>query len=340
VAAVCDALGVPAVRPGRVIKVLAATMALGEAAGRPADDAYGPILSAMAVLEADYDRISRLVDAHSEQELVEAAELARLHVADMTDLLEDHAETFGRFSVDPRYRGQAQRAAATVARLDLLASDVLAEISGRADDLGRGGLRFDRQDVRDLVARTDLGTLAGLVEASVRPPPAVPPVDSAAVVAVLDAYLERLTSGTPPLPPPTELPVEPVPDSLPDLVRLAADALRWLAERDEGELADWVVGGTWDDATGRMVAAVEAWSRHGPAGDASLPVELDAWPELEAVNRDGVGAVSRTLVRARAPLDVTGLPDLADLSGRQGPSELDGSPGLEGLPGLAEDGGR
>jgi hypothetical protein len=58
-----------------------------------------------------------------------------------------------------------------------------------------------------------------------------------------------------------------------------------------------VVGGTWAEATARMAAAVEAWSRWGPGGDGSLAAELDPQPRLEVVGHDEVGIASWTGVR-------------------------------------------
>ncbi|HZA82587.1 MAG TPA: hypothetical protein VFC13_14135, partial [Actinomycetes bacterium] len=66
-----------------------------------------------------------------------------------------------------------------------------------------------------------------------------------------------------------------------------------------------------------MAAVVEAWSRWGPAGDASLAAELDPQPRLEVVGREEVGVVSWTGVRAPGgpatrPPDVIDLTDDAD----------------------------
>jgi hypothetical protein len=74
--------------------------------------------------------------------------------------------------------------------------------------------------------------------------------------------------------------------------------MAWLAGLGETDLARWVVGGTWAEASARMAAVVEAWSRWGPAGDGSLAAELDPRPRLEVVGHDEVGVVSFTGVRA------------------------------------------
>jgi hypothetical protein len=76
--------------------------------------------------------------------------------------------------------------------------------------------------------------------------------------------------------------------------------MTWLAGLGESDLARWVVGGTWAEATARMAAAVEAWSRWGPAGDGSLAAELDPRPRFEVVGHDEVGVISVTSVRVPA----------------------------------------
>jgi hypothetical protein len=92
--------------------------------------------------------------------------------------------------------------------------------------------------------------------------------------------------------------------------------MTWLAGLGETDLARWVVGGTWAEASARMAAVVEAWSRWGPAGDASLAAELDPQPRLEVVGREEVGVISWTGVRAPGgsaaqPPDVIDLTDAA-----------------------------
>jgi hypothetical protein len=115
-----------------------------------------------------------------------------------------------------------------------------------------------------------------------------------------------------PLPEPTLLPVE-SPEVVPDFVLLAADVMTWLAGLGETDLARWVVGGTWAEATARMAAVVEAWSRWGPAGDGSLAAELDPRPRLEVVGHDEVGVISWTCVRAPASGPAAEDPVVVDL---------------------------
>ena len=170
-----------------------------------------------------------------------------------------------------------------------------------------------------MVAAADPAALAGLVAGRLRLPPAVPPVRATDALAALDQHLGRPEPVTVPLPEPTLLPVE-SPEVVPDFVLLAADVMTWLAGLGESDLARWVVGGTWAEASARMAAVVEAWSRWGPAGDGSLAAELDPQPRLEVVGHDEVGIVSWTGVRppgallaAQRPVEI----DLTDDSNRR-----------------------
>jgi hypothetical protein len=147
-----------------------------------------------------------------------------------------------------------------------------------------------------VVAATEAAVLAGLVAGRLRQPPAVAPVRTGEVLAALDEHLGRPEPVVVPLPEPTLLPVE-SPEVVPDFVLLAADVMTWLAGLGETDLARWVVGGTWAEATARMAAVVEAWSRWGPAGDASLAAELDPRPRLDVVGHDEVGVMSWTGIR-------------------------------------------
>jgi hypothetical protein len=167
---------------------------------------------------------------------------------------------------------------------------------------GRGVVHTPRPELspaalRELVAATDPAALAGLVTGRLRLPPAAARARAGDALAALDEHLGRPEPMVVPLPEPTLLPVE-SPEVVPDFVLLAADVLTWLAGLGETDLARWVVGGTWAEATARMAAVVEAWSRWGPAGDGSLAAELDPRPRLEVVGHDEVGVVSWTGVRA------------------------------------------
>jgi hypothetical protein len=169
-------------------------------------------------------------------------------------------------------------------------------------------------DLRELVAATEPGKLAGLVAGRLRVPPAVAPARASEALAALDEHLGRPEPMVVPLPEPTLLPIE-SPEVVPDFVLLAADVMTWLAGLGETDLARWVVGGTWAEATARMAAVVEAWSRWGPGGDDSLAAELDPRSRLEMVGHDEVGIISWTGVRAPAGEPVAQPPQVIDLTG-------------------------
>ena len=184
---------------------------------------------------------------------------------------------------------------------------------------GRGVVHTPRPELspaalRELVAATDPAALAGLVTGRLRLPPAAARARAGDALAALDEHLGRPEPVVVPLPEPTLLPVE-SPEVVPDFVLLAADVLTWLAGLGETDLARWVVGGTWAEATARMAAVVEAWSRWGPAGDGSLAAELDPRPRLEVVGHDEVGVVSWTGVRARGGEPAAEPPAVVDLTG-------------------------
>jgi hypothetical protein len=186
---------------------------------------------------------------------------------------------------------------------------------------GRGVVHTLRPELspaalRELVAATDPAALAGLVTGRLRLPPAAARARAGDALAALDEHLGRPEPMVVPLPEPTLLPVE-SPEVVPDFVLLAADVLTWLAGLGETDLARWVVGGTWAEATARMAAVVEAWSRWGPAGDGSLDAELDPRPRLEVVGHDEVGVVSWTGVRARGGEPAAEPPAVVDLTGER-----------------------
>jgi hypothetical protein len=184
--------------------------------------------------------------------------------------------------------------------------------AGAAVHSPRPGL--DAAGLRALVADVDPAVLAGLVAGRLRLPPAIPPARAGAALAALDEHLGRPEPVTVPLPEPTLLPIE-SPEVVPDFVLLAADVMTWLAGLGDTDLATWVVGGTWAEATARMAAVVEAWSRWGPAGDASLAAELDPRPRLETVGHDEVGVISWTGVRAPQVELAAQRPVVIDLTG-------------------------
>ena len=280
VATVCAVLAAPTLAPERAVKVLAAAMALARAAGVDERATFAPFVAATAVLERDLAALHRLIDQGDDAALAAAAEVAAVHLADLAEMARQVARPGG-------HQAERELAAAVAGRLRTLVDEVL----------GGETRPTPATDLRELVAATDLAALAGLVASRLQLPPAVAPVRATAALAALDAHLGRPEPVVVPLPEPALLPIE-SPEVVPDFVLLAGDVITWLAGLGETDLARWVVGGTWAEATARMAAVVEAWSRWGPAGDGSLAAELDPRPRLEVIGRDEVGVISWTGVRA------------------------------------------
>jgi hypothetical protein len=310
VAAVCAVLAAPATAPERAVKVLAAAMALARAAGVEDRAAFAPFVAATAVLERNLASLHRLIDQGADDALAAAAEVAAVHLADVTEMARQVARPGG-------HEAERERAAAVAGRLQALL-DELGE-GQRAEPAADGpasppGPALTAEELRALVAAVDLAELAGLVAGRLRLPPAVAPARAGDALTSLDGHLGRPEPVMVPLPEPTLLPVE-SPEVVPDFVLLAADVMTWLAGLGETDLARWVVGGTWAEATARMAAVVEAWSRWGPAGDGSLAAELDPRPRLEVVGHDEVGVASWTGVRARGAEPAAEGPVVVDLTG-------------------------
>ncbi|MFL6265443.1 MAG: hypothetical protein ACJ75C_05145 [Actinomycetes bacterium] len=327
VATVCAVLAAPATAPERTVKVLAAAMALARAAGVDERAAFAPFVAATAVLERDLAALHRLIDRGEDDALAAAGEVAAVHLADLGELARQVARPGG-------HEAERERAAAVAGRLQSLLEELAAApegalqpqppVAGAPDREGsRPGARgdgvvhsprpgMDAAGLREVVAATDPAVLAGLVAGRLRLPPAVARVRAGDALAALDEHLGRPEPVVVPLPEPTLLPVE-SPEVVPDFVLLAADVMTWLAGLGETDLARWVVGGTWAEATARMAAVVEAWSRWGPAGDGSLAAELDPRPRQEVVGHDEVGVISWTGVRAPASGPAAEGPVVVDL---------------------------
>jgi hypothetical protein len=327
VATVCAVLAAPATAPERTVKVLAAAMALARAAGVDERAAFAPFVAATAVLERDLAALHRLIDRGEDDALAAAGEVAAVHLADLGELARQVARPGG-------HEAERERAATVAGRLQSLLEELAAApegalqpqppVAGAPDREGsRPGARgdgvvhspragMDAAGLREVVAATDPAVLAGLVAGRLRLPPAVARVRAGDALAALDEHLGRPEPVVVPLPEPTLLPVE-SPEVVPDFVLLAADVMTWLAGLGETDLARWVVGGTWAEATARMAAVVEAWSRWGPAGDGSLAAELDPRPRLEVVGHDEVGVISWTCVRAPASGPAAEDPVVVDL---------------------------
>lgn len=306
VAAVCGALTTARVDYTRIIKILAATMRLADAMNAPAQVAYATFLSAIAILEFDYDELGRLLDDYSDESLLEAARMAESHVEDMRSLLDEQADMFARFHGDAQFLEHDQRAHHMIASLGRLAAEVISSLSMRAGMRMRGTLRVTREDLRGMTAQSDTDTLAALVSGSAQAPVFMPAPDTVAAFTALDGYLSRERRRPLPPPEPTDIRLDPADAPEADPADSAARALEELVAAGDIGLHEWVVCGTWEGAVGRMIDAVEAWSRYGPAGDNSMLVELDAKRDLCHIGQREVGWFSLTMLRkpaGRSPRD-------------------------------------
>jgi hypothetical protein len=294
VAAVCAVLAVPRIAPERAVKVLGAAMALAGAAGVDGRAAFAPFVAATAVLERDLVALVRRIGEGDDAAVQAAAGLAAAHLADMAELT-GLVERSGAGHEEER-----RRAAAVVARLQALVDETTDAQQAGGDGAeaasGPGAEVPSGAGLREVVAASGLPALAELVAGRLQVPPAVPPVRAGGALDALDELLGRPEPVVVPLPEPVLLPIE-SPEVVPDFVLLAAEVMTWLAGLGDTDLARWVVGGTWAEATARMAAAVEAWSRWGPGGDGSLAAELDPQPRFEVVGHDEVGIASWTGVR-------------------------------------------
>jgi hypothetical protein len=218
----------------------------------------------------------------------------------MRSLLDEQADMFARFHGDAQFLDHDQRAHHMIASLGHLAAEIVSSLSRRAGMRMRGTLRVTREDLRDMIARSDTETLAALVSGSAQAPVFVPTPDTVAAFTALDEYLSRERRRPLPPPEPTDLRLDAPDDSETDSADSAARALEELVAAGDIALHEWVVGGNWEGAVGRMIDAVEAWSRYGPAGDNSMRVELDAQRDLYRVGEYGVGWFSLTVLRKPA----------------------------------------
>jgi hypothetical protein len=302
VAAVCAVLAIRSIEPERLVRVLCAATSLALAAGTEDEPAIAPFLAAVDVLDADFDTLLALIDLGDVPALRSISKQARLHAADVGTLLEREGKALEALQLTSSARACLERAPALAERVRALAAEVEATLGTRASDLPPGSIPIDQHILRRLVSTSDMRKLARLVRARVPLPAAVGAGRSrrTEALAALESWLERPEPDKAPLPQPRHLDVEPI-DVVPDFVVVAGEALRWLAGREGGDsLSKWVIGGSWSQAATRMAAAVEAWSRWGPAGDGSLLAWLDPRPLIEPVDHDEVGVASSTSVRGRA----------------------------------------
>jgi len=292
VTAILDALTVPGLDPRRLIRFLSKAMSLALAAGAGEDAVFGQFASAVAILRSDLDELRGLIDDFSETALLAAAELVRAHVDDMRDLLEEHASFFAEHRHRTLYLDQEQEALDLVARLGSLSADVIAALTGRADQLMRGGLRIDRSDLREFTSRSSVGELGSIVEGLASVPPFVPWLLTGAAFDALEEALGRRPAEPPPLPEPMPLAREAPP---PEDGRVEELVRELLALSGPATVAEIVVAEAWAASVSRHGALIEAYSRDGT----TLPVPEHDEHAVDEPRRGGVWRVSRTTLRPR-----------------------------------------
>ncbi|MFL5963792.1 MAG: hypothetical protein ACJ757_12955 [Gaiellaceae bacterium] len=286
--AVVDALTLPEIDPRRLIKYLSVAISLSRISGRE-EAAVASFASAVATLRADLDDLERLIDDKSEGSLLEAAEQVRKHVGDMQELLLEHESFRLQHSGDARFMRLEQQALALIAELGGLAADVVAWLTGKADELMRGGARIDRGDIREFVAEAEPSRLAALVDALVAAPPFVPWLSATAAFRLLAEKVGQERPTPPPLPQPERLTRE-QPLHEPDATELLEIEL--VALDAPATAADVVIERDWPTAVARHNALVDAYTRRR----VPLP-ELEFSLEVEEPRRCGVARISKTTLR-------------------------------------------
>jgi hypothetical protein len=291
VTALLDAMTVPEVNPRVLIKSLNKAMALTMATGAGEDAVLRQFRSAVAVLRTDWEDLRRLIDEYSDSALLEAAELVRIHVDDMRELLDEHQTFIATQREHTQFLEVDQEALDLVARLGTLSADVIQAISGRADDRMRAGQRIDRSDVREFLTETDVAAIAELVDGLAAGAPFIVALDTDTVFEALMSSSTRVRSRPPRMPAPVA-PHREAPERRPDAARrIRGELVRLTAATT---VADFTVRDTWATSIGRHSAMLDAYSRF-----AGLP-ELDHEEGVEEPRRGEVWRVSKTTVEGGA----------------------------------------
>jgi hypothetical protein len=294
VTALLDAMTIPEVHPRSLIKFLNKAMALAQAGGAGDDVVLRQFQSAIAVLHGDWEDLKRLMDDHSDSALLEAAELVRIHVDDMRELLEEHQTFFASHHDRTDFLDADQEALDLVARLGTMSAEVILAISGRASDRMKAGLRVDRTDIRDFIAshrKQDIPLLAALVADLVAPAPFVVAISPAIAFDALADASQRVASTPPVMPEPIVLDREPPETSLDPSETLRDE----ISELDAPiTVAELTVRETWAESIARHSALVDAYSRWD-----ELP-ELSHEEGCEVLEDSEVWRVSKSTVEAGA----------------------------------------
>lgn len=287
VTALLDAMTIPEVHPRSLIKFLNKAMALAQVGGAGNDVVLRQFQSAIAVLQGDWDDLTRLLDDHSDSALLEAAELVRIHVDDMRELLDEHQTFFAAHRDRNDFLDADQEALDLVAKLGTMSAEVIQAVSGRADERMKAGLRVDRTDIRDFLASHEADDLAALVADLTAPAPFVVAIAPAVAFDALSEASERVASTPPTMPPPIVLTRQP-PESVLDPAEVMRDELFELGKPTT--VVELAVRETWEESIARHSALLDAYSRW-----AELP-DLTHESDCEELEQSEVWRVSKTTI--------------------------------------------
>ena len=275
---------VPEVDPRVLIKSLNKAMAFTLATGAGEDAVLRQFRSAVAVLRTDWEDLKRLIDEYSDAALLEAAELVRIHVDDMRELLDEHQNFIASQREHALFLEVDQEALDLVARLGTLSADVIQAISARADDRMRAGVRVDRSDVREFLTETDTADLAALMDGIAAGAPFIIALNTETLFQALDACSSRVQPSAE-VPPPVA-PRRIAPERQPDAAQRVCAELAALAAPTT--VADFTVRATGRTSVGRHSAMLDAYSRFADLPD-SQPISRG----VEEPRRGQVWRVSR-----------------------------------------------
>ena len=277
------------VEPRRLIKYLSLTMSFALVGGG-ASAAKASFASAVAVLRSDLDDLRRLIDDNSTSALREAAELVEAHLQDMRELLDEHERFRVDSGDDPDFLRIEHDALTLTAELTDAVADVSLWLTGKANEVMRGGAPIDRGDVRDFVSEQPPARLMALLDDLVTRPPFVPLVSAELAFDLLAEKSGLHRPVPPPLPEPSP-PRRELPPPPRDATREFITELHGLAAATSA--AEFVVQHDWPTSVARHNAFIDAYNRRG---EKLPPLELST--EVEEPRRAGVARISKTTIDA------------------------------------------
>jgi DNA-binding HxlR family transcriptional regulator len=288
ISALLAALTLPTIEPRRLIKYLSLAMSFALVGGG-SSAAKASFASAVAVLRADLEELRRLIDDNSKGALREAAELIEAHVEDMRGLLDEHERFRLENSDDPSFLRLEHGALTLTAELGDAVADVSLWVTGKANEVMRGGVTIDRGDVRDFVAQQTPARLAQLISDLVGRPPFVPFVTANTAFDLLVDKIGRNRAAPPPLPAPATLTRESPPPILDPTTQLVKE----LRELDGPTSATrFIVQHDWKTSVARHNAFIDAYNRRY----SELPA-LELSSEVDEPRRAGVARISKTTIK-------------------------------------------